>query len=45
LRTLAAALHSDGRLEVFGIGSDDDLSNIWQRAAHSGPRSGWNKLT
>jgi hypothetical protein len=30
---------------VFGIGSDGDLYNIWQTAPHSGPWSGWNKLT
>ena len=36
---------TDGRLEVFGIGSDSDLWNIWQSVPHAGPWSGWNKLT
>jgi hypothetical protein len=34
-----AALNSDGRLAVFGIGSDSDLYNIWQTARMPGRRA------
>jgi hypothetical protein len=36
--------NSDGRLEVFGIGSDGALYSIWQTAPHAGPWSGWTRL-
>ncbi len=42
---ISVALNSDGPLEVFGISSDSDLYNIWQTAPHSGPWSGWHRLT
>jgi hypothetical protein len=38
-----AAQNSDGRLEVFGIGFDDALWNIWQNSPGGG-WSGWNQL-
>jgi hypothetical protein len=31
-------------LEVFGIGGDGALYNMWQTAPHAGPWSGWNRL-
>lgn len=36
--------NSDGRLEVFGIGSDRAVWHNWQTAPHAGPWSGWNSL-
>ena len=44
VRHIAVALNSDGRLEVFGIGGDGALYNIWQTVPHAGPWSGWNRL-
>jgi hypothetical protein len=41
----AASRNSDGRLEVFGIGMDNRMYNIWQTIPHAGPWSGWNKLS
>lgn len=41
---VAAALNSDGRLEIFGIGTDDALWHIWQTAPHAGPWSAWSSL-
>jgi len=40
-----AADNGDGRLEVFGIGSDRSMYNMWQTHPHAGPWSGWNRLT
>ena len=42
---LDVVCNSDGRLEVFGIGSDGALYDMWQTAPHAGPWSGCNKLT
>src|SRR4029453_16244369 len=38
------ALNSDGRLEIFGIGTDNAAYNMWETAPHAGPWSGWNRL-
>ncbi len=43
-RIAAAACNSDGRLEVFGVGSNNAIWHNWQTAAHSGPWSGWASL-
>ena len=40
----AAALNSDGRLEIFAIGTDHALWHIWQTAPHAGPWSAWSSL-
>ena len=40
----AAACNTDGRLEIFGIGTDDALWHIWQTAPHAGPWSAWSSL-
>jgi len=42
---ISAVLNFDGRLEVFGIGSDSDRYSIRQTVPHAGPWSNWNKLT
>jgi acylphosphatase len=39
-----AVCNSDGRLEVFGVGSDRAVWHNWQKAPHSGPWSGWASL-
>ena len=36
--------NSDGRLEVFGVGGNRAIWHNWQKAAHSGPWSGWASL-
>jgi hypothetical protein len=43
-RVAAAACNSDGRLEVFGVGTDNAVWHNWQNAAHAGPWSGWASL-
>jgi len=43
-RVASVARNSDGRLEVFGVGTNGALFNIWQQAPHAGPWSGWNSL-
>jgi len=43
-RVSGVACNSDGRLEVFGIGTDNALWHTWQAAPHSGPWSGWASL-
>ncbi|UFS69809.1 hypothetical protein LPW11_18205 [Geomonas sp. RF6] len=42
--TARAAINSDGRLEVFLIGSDRSVWNVWQQVPHAGPWSGPNNL-
>jgi hypothetical protein len=44
-RVAAAALNSDGRLEVFGVGTNNALWHIWQTAPHAGPWSAWASLS
>ncbi|WP_338709029.1 matrixin family metalloprotease [Paenibacillus amylolyticus] len=44
IRSQTAARNADGRLEVFGIGMNNALWNIWQTAPSSGPWSNWNSL-
>ena len=39
------ACNSDGRLEVFGIGTDRALWHLWQTAPHAGPWSSWASLS
>jgi hypothetical protein len=41
---VAGACNVDGRLEMFGVGTDHALWHIWQTAAHSGPWSAWSSL-
>jgi hypothetical protein len=43
-RVAASACNSDGRLEVFGDGTDNALWHIWQTLPHAGPWSGWASL-
>ena len=43
-KVVSVTCNSDGRLEVFGVGTDRAVWNKWQTAAHSGPWSGWNSL-
>jgi hypothetical protein len=43
-RVASAACNSDGRLEVFGVGTDDAVWHNWQTVAHAGPWSGWASL-
>ena len=43
-RTSTPCLNSDGRIEVFGVGTDNAMYHNWQTAAHSGPWSGWASL-
>jgi len=38
-----AAQNQDGRLEVFGVASDNNIHHIWQTAANNG-WSGWDNL-
>jgi acylphosphatase len=38
------ACNSDGRLEVFGVGTDRALWHMWQTAPHAGPWSSWSSL-
>ena len=38
------ACNSDGRLEVFGVGTDNALWHLWQAAPHAGPWSSWSSL-
>ena len=40
----AVTRNSDGRLEVFGVGTNKALWHIWQQAPHAGPWSGWASL-
>ena len=40
----AAAVNTDGRLEVFARGTDDALWHIWQTVPHAGPWSAWGSL-
>jgi hypothetical protein len=44
VKQIALAHESDGRLEAFGVGSDDALWNNWQTAPSAGPWSGWVAL-
>ncbi len=39
-----AACNVDGRLELFGIGTDNALWHIWQTVPHGGPWSAWTSL-
>jgi len=41
---VTGALNSDGRLEMFGVGTDNALWHIWQTVPHGGPWSGWDSL-
>ena len=43
-RISSVACNSDGRLEVFGVGTDNALWHIWQQAPHAGPWSSWSSL-
>jgi acylphosphatase len=43
-RVACAVDNSDGRLEVFGVGTDRAVWHTWQQAAHAGPWSGWASL-
>ncbi|HXA46724.1 MAG TPA: hypothetical protein VNW52_03765 [Burkholderiaceae bacterium] len=43
-RSSTVICNSDGRLEVFGVGSDRAMWHNWQKAAHAGPWSGWASL-
>ena len=43
-RVASAACNSDGRLEVFGVGTDHAVWHNWQTVAHAGPWSGWASL-
>jgi len=43
-RVADAACNSDGRLEVFGVGTDNALWHIWQTAPHADPWSSWSSL-
>jgi len=42
--SVAVTQDSDGRLEVFGLGTDKALWHIWQTAPHSRPWSPWASL-
>jgi acylphosphatase len=45
LRSVAsAACNTDGRLELFGVGTDNAVWHIWQNVPHGGPWSGWAPL-
>jgi hypothetical protein len=44
LKSLTAVQNQDGRLEVFGIGSDDRIWHTWQTAPSNGWNEGWNIL-
>ncbi len=41
---VAAARNVDGRLEMFGVGTDQALWHIWQTVPHGGPWSAWASL-
>jgi chitodextrinase len=43
-RAAAVGVNSDGRLEVFGVGTDRAIWHIWQEAPHAGPWSAWSSL-
>jgi hypothetical protein len=43
-RVVSATVNSDGRLEVFGVGTNQALWHIWQTAPHAGPWSAWASL-
>lgn len=43
-RAVTVTCNSDGRLEVFGVGTDNALWHNWQDAPHAGPWSGWASL-
>ena len=43
LRTLAVGQNADGRLEVFGVGLDNNVWHIWQQSAGGG-WSDWDGL-
>lgn len=43
VRTVASAKNEDGRLEVFALGNDLSLHNMWQKWP-SGQWSNWNNL-
>jgi hypothetical protein len=41
----AAACNTDGRLELFGVGTDFALWHIWQTVPGAGPWSSWSSLS
>jgi acylphosphatase len=41
---VAAACNADGRIEMFGVGTDNALWHIWQTVPHAGPWSAWASL-
>ncbi len=41
---VCGACNSDGRLEMFGVGTDNALWHIWQTVPHGGPWSAWSSL-
>jgi acylphosphatase len=43
VRQLVAGRNQDGRVEVFGIGTDNTLRHIWQTESNNG-WSGWSSL-
>ncbi|MEA2993062.1 MAG: hypothetical protein QOD40_1982 [Alphaproteobacteria bacterium] len=43
-RIAAVTVNSDGRLEVFGLGTNQALWHIWQQVPHAGPWSSWASL-
>jgi hypothetical protein len=38
---VAVTRNSDGRIEIFGDGTNKALWHIWQKAPHAGPWSPW----
>ena len=41
---VSGSCNVDGRLELFGVGTDRALWHIWQTAPHAGPWSAWSSL-
>jgi hypothetical protein len=44
LRSLDVGQNADGRLEVFGVSSDDRIWHTWQVAPNNGWNGGWQEL-
>ena len=41
---VAVTRNADGRIEIFGDGTNRALWHIWQEAPHAGPWSPWTSL-
>jgi len=44
LNPVEAAVNSDGRMEIFAVGSDGAVWHRWQSKPSAGPWSGWTSL-